>query len=176
MKKFLIFLMLLALLMLASCDSGTEAPVTQDTTSVPMTEQASTVTETQTESESMPVKFFQNPLSDVSAPDPCVVYHDGYYYAVYTEVFGITLYRSTSLETVVRDEKKTILTAFSDTTCTSVWAPELHYNPSTDRWYVYFSDATSPFDFFSIRMMCLESTTNEPWSDYVLKGDRKSVV
>lgn len=174
MKKILIFLMLFSLLMLAACDGSKNATPTPDTTDAPTTEQAATesqsATETQTESEPTPVKFFQNPLSDVSAPDPCVVYHDGYYYAVYTEVFGITLYRSTSLETVVRDEKLMIHTAFSGTTCTSLWAPELHYNPATDRWYVYFSDATESFDFFSIRMMCIESKTNDPWGEYVLKG------
>ena len=173
MRKILIFLMLSSLLLLCACDGGqtetpdTSATATEQTEQVTQTE---TPPETETESEPVPVKTFQNPLSDVSAPDPCVVYHDGYYYAVYTEVFGITLYRSTSLETVVRDEKLTIHTAFSGTTCTSLWAPELHYNPVTDRWYVYFSDATSSFEFQSIRMMCIESKTNDPWGEYVLKG------
>ena len=81
MKKILIFLMLFSLLMLAACDGSKNATPTPDTTDAPTTEQAATesqsATETQTESEPTPVKFFQNPLSDVSAPDPCVVYHDG---------------------------------------------------------------------------------------------------
>ena len=170
MKKLLICILLFCMLLLAACEAKTPDVEFPDGT-VPDTTVSDTIeTTTEAESETEPLKTFQNPLSDVSAPDPCVVYHDGYYYAVYTEVFGITLYRSTSLETVVRDEKLTIHTAFSGTTCTSLWAPELHYNPSTDRWYVYFSDATSSFDFFSIRMMCLESKTSDPWGEYVYKG------
>ncbi len=172
MKKFLIFLMLTSLLLLCACDSSTDVPAQPNTTDAPAAEQTTPATETpsetETESEPVPMKTFQNPISDVSAPDPCVVYHDGYYYAVYTEVWGINLYRSKSLETVVRDEKR-VAFEITDTESVPVWAPELHYNPATDRWYIYFSAATVPFDFFSIRMMCLESTTNQPWSDYVFK-------
>lgn len=170
MKKLLIMSILFCILLpLAAC--STELPDTAPDNTLHDTTRAEPQATTEAESEAHPMKTFQNPLSDVSAPDPCVVYHDGYYYAVYTEVFGINLYRSKSLETVVRDEKKTVLSGGSGAaTCTSIWAPELHYNPATDRWYIYFSDATSPFDFFSIRMMCLESTTSDPWSDYVYKG------
>ena len=115
------------------------------------------------------MKDFRNPISDVAAPDPYVVFHDGYYYAVYTEVFGIHLYRSKSLETLVRDQKRVIL-AFSDTEFVPIWAPELHYNPITNRWYIYFCSAITPFEFPTMRMMCLESVTADPWSDYVCKG------
>lgn len=176
MQKHLTCLLLACLLLLVACDASNNQAEQSDATDSPATSaQASTPTESETkaetESEPTPMKTFQNPLSDVSAPDPCVLYHDGYYYAVYTEVFGINLYRSKSLETVVRDEKRTVHQGGTDlSTCTSIWAPELHYNPATDRWYIYFSDATKPFDFFSIRMMCLESTTSDPWSDYVFKG------
>lgn len=170
MKKILVFFILFSLFLLVACNAhapSSDASVSAEQT-LPATE---TESETQTEGEPAPMKTFQNPLSDISAPDPCVVYHDGYYYAVYTEVFGINLYRSKSLETVVRDEKKAVFQGGTGaSTCTSVWAPELHYNPATDRWYIYFSDATNPFDFFSIRMMCLESTSSDPWSDYVYKG------
>lgn len=170
MKKLLILLLLFCMLLLVACDVTPPDVPSSDTTLSDTALSDTAETTTEAESETAPLKTFQNPLSDVSAPDPCVVYHDGYYYAVYTEVFGITLYRSTSLETVLRDEKLTIHTAFSGTTCTSLWAPELHYNPATDRWYVYFSDATSSFEFQSIRMMCIESTTSDPWGEYVYKG------
>lgn len=172
MKKTLTFLLLFCLLLLAACDRGgnvTEQPYTTDAPVTAEQTQPESATETETESEPVPMKTFQNPLSDISAPDPCVVYHDGYYYALFTEVWGINLYRSTSLETVTRDEKR-VAFQITDTESVPVWAPELHYNPATDRWYIYFSAATKPFEFQSIRMMCLESTTNEPWSDYVFKG------
>lgn len=38
------------------------------------------------------MESFRNPLSANAAPDPVVVYHDGYYYATCTEVLvGILL-------------------------------------------------------------------------------------
>lgn len=169
MKKLLIFILLFCMLLLVACETTPPDVEFPDQTLADTTLPDTTEPPTESESEIEPVKTFQNPLSDVSAPDPCVVYHDGYYYAVYTEVWGINLYRSTSLETVVRDQKR-VAFEITDTESVPVWAPELHYNPSTDRWYIYFSAATVPFDFFSIRMMCLESTTSDPWSDYVFKG------
>ena len=85
MKKILIFWILTSLLVLASCSSEAGTPDPSDSTNAITAEQTLPESDTQTEAESepIPMKTFQNPLSDVSAPDPCVVYHDGYYYAVY---------------------------------------------------------------------------------------------
>ena len=126
-------------------------------------------TEIQTEGETFLMDTLNNPLSAGSAPDPVVVYHDGYYYATFTEALGIAIYRSDKLSTVLTDEKIIIMN-LNEQVQGNVWAPELHYNPTTDRWYVYASGSTNGWEFNSIRMFCLESRTNDPFGEYVFKG------
>ena len=156
----------------APSETVTDAPAeTSDgtTAEVPTEEPTEAPTEDVTESETFVMDSFQNPLSAGSAPDPVVVYHEGYYYATFTEALGIALYRSKDLKTVLTDEKNIIMNLTSEVQG-NVWAPELHYNPSTDRWYVYASGSTNGWDFFSIRMFCLESVTNDPFGEYIFKG------
>lgn len=152
----------------AASDTGTEA-VTDTATEETTAEVTEAPTEEETESETFVMDTLQNPLSTGAAPDPVVVYHEGYYYATFTEVLGIAIYRSKDLKTVLTDEK-TVIMNLCDEVQGNVWAPELHYNPATDRWYVYASGSTSGWDFFSIRMFCLESVTNDPFGEYVFKG------
>ncbi len=170
-------------LLLASCTlagngGGTERPTESSTVTSPTTEAhaqetteppTETPTQPETESETFVMESFQNPLSTGAAPDPVVVYHDGYYYATFTEALGIALYRSKDLKTVLTDEKIIVMN-LNDTVQGNIWAPELHYNPATDHWYIYASGSTSGWDFFSIRMFCLESVTNDPFGEYVFKG------
>ena len=187
MKRQFAMILAALVLLLAACTTteepnGTEAPTgtdasvttaaeSKDVTKSPhetLTEEP-TGTEAETESETFIMESFQNPLSTGAAPDPVVVYHDGYYYATCTEVLGIALYRSKSLKTVLTDEK-ILVTNLTDRIQGNVWAPELHYNPSTDRWYIYASGSTSGWEFSSIRMFCMESVTNDPFGEYVFKG------
>ena len=145
----------------AVTDGATETPAEEATTEAP--------TEEETESETYAMDSLQNPLSTGAAPDPVVVYHEGYYYATFTEALGIAIYRSKDLKTVLTDEKNIIMN-LCDEVQGNVWAPELHYNPATDRWYVYASGSTNGWEFSSIRMFCLESETNDPFGSYVFKG------
>ena len=149
-------------------DEATDA-LSEETTEVPTEIPTEAPTEEETESETFAMDSLQNPLSTGAAPDPVVVYHEGYYYATFTEALGIAIYRSRNLKTVLTDEKNIIMNLTSEVQG-NVWAPELHYNPSTDRWYVYASGSTDGWDFFSIRMFCLESVTNDPFGEYVFKG------
>lgn len=177
---------LLALMLAACTPAGngqeTEAPTEGSSVTAPATDEAigeiteeptaevtEAPTEEETESETFVMESFQNPLSANAAPDPVVVYHDGYYYATCTEVLGIALYRSRSLKTVMTDEK-VLVTNLNEQIQGNVWAPELHYNPSTDRWYIYASGSTNGWEFSSIRMFCLESVTNDPFGEYVFKS------
>ena len=151
---------------------GTDAQTdgaADDVTVAPTEEVTKAATEFETEGETYPMDTYKNPLSTGAAPDPVVLCHDGYYYATFTEALGIAIYRSRSLKTILTDEKIIIMN-LSEQVQGNVWAPELHYNPSTDRWYVYASGSTSGWDFFSIRMFCLESVTNDPFGEYVFKG------
>lgn len=145
----------------AVTDGATELPTEEVATEAP--------TEEETESETYAMDSLQNPLSTGAAPDPVVVYHEGYYYATFTEALGIAIYRSKDLKTVLTDEKNIIMN-LCDEVQGNVWAPELHYNPATDRWYVYASGSTNGWEFSSIRMFCLESETNDPFGSYVFKG------
>ena len=150
----------------------TDAPteeITEEATAGDTEAPTEETTEEATESETFPMDSLQNPLSTGNAPDPVVVYHEGYYYATFTEALGIAIYRSKDLKTVLTDEKNIIMN-LCDEVQGNVWAPELHYNPSTDRWYVYASGSTDGWDFFSIRMFCLESVTNDPFGEYIFKG------
>ena len=158
-----------------TAESGTvTSPVTDEVTATPETETPTenvteAPTEEETESEAFVMGTLQNPLSANAAADPVVVYHEGYYYATFTEALGIALYRSKDLKTVLTDEK-IIIFNLCDEVQGNIWAPELHYNPSTDRWYVYASGSTNGWDFFTIRMFCLESKTGDPFGEYVFKG------
>ena len=147
----------------------TEEVTTAPETETPTEEETEAPTEAETESEAFVMGTLQNPLSANAAADPVVVYHEGYYYATYTEAIGISLFRSKDLKTLLTDEKITVMN-LNDTVQGNIWAPELHYNPATDRWYVYASGSTSGWDFFTIRMFCLESKTNDPFGEYVFKG------
>ena len=163
----------------APTESGeVTTPVTEDVTTAPNTEAPSETpteeeteapTEAETESEAFVMGTLQNPLSANAAADPVVVYHEGYYYATFTEALGIALYRSKDLKTVLTDEK-TIIFNLCDEVQGNIWAPELHYNPATDRWYVYSSGSMNGWDFFTIRMFCLESKTSDPFGEYIFKG------
>ena len=192
MNKTLLCLTLLVVLLLSACGGESTPPTdtTHDTHEVEThslesdthpetvapetdveTETASPVTdaETETESEAAPVKTFKNPIADHAAADPCIVYHDGYYYGTFTEALGISLYRSTSLENIFRGEKVNVFNLCEEVQG-NIWAPELFYNPATDRWYIYSCGSKSGWDFFTIRMFCLESKTNDPFGEYVFKG------
>ena len=59
-------------------DTPTDAPTEEAATEAP--------SEEATESETFIMDSLQNPLSTGSAPDPVVVYHEGYYYATFTEI------------------------------------------------------------------------------------------
>lgn len=162
MKKAFICLILGLGLLLSACNAeGAD-------TTAPESEAGITIEEI-TAPETEEPKMFKNPLSSGAAPDPFVLYHDGYYYATFTEALCIALYRSKSIETILSDEKSIIFN-LSDEVQGNIWAPELHYNPAADRWYVYASGSTSGWDFLSIRMFCLESVTNDPFGEYVFKG------
>ncbi len=141
---------------------------TSETVDIPETQPVSD-TESETESEARPLKTFKNPILDRAAADPYIVYHDGYYYGTFTEALGIAVYRSRSLETVFSDEKQVVFNIGGEIQG-NVWAPELFYHPVNDRWYIYACGSLSGWDFFTIRMFCLESKTNDPFGEYEYKG------
>ncbi len=112
---------------------------------------------------------FRNPISRVPAADPFIFYHDGYYYALCTEVFAVVIHRSRRLDCVFEDESRTVYSLGAEVHG-HLWAPELHYIPTKNRWYIYTSGTREGWDLNTVRMLCLESATADPWSDYAFKG------
>jgi GH43 family beta-xylosidase len=179
MKKIITAVLILSILFACSCTSKpaeTETEPEQSTAAV-TEEITETETETETEAEETePVKTFRNPISDKSMPDPFIVYHDGYYYGLATEVPTVTLYRSRTVEDLfISGESKVLIKCGDDvgggkTLGWNEWAPEIHYNPKENKWYVYSCACMNGFEFDSMRMYCLESEGDDPFGDYKFKG------
>lgn len=171
---------LLTLCFVCSCAG---APAATETETAEETTEAVTETETeiQTETEAVTeevkkVRTFKNPISTKSMPDPFITYYDGYYYGLATEVPNVTLYRNKTVEDLFKkgEHKNVISTGASiggnKKLGWNEWAPELHYLPTTGRWYIYFCACTDGFDFGTMRMHCLESEGSDPFGEYTYKG------
>jgi len=120
-------------------------------------------------SEAEKISTFTNPLSSGHAADPFVTYHEGHYYTLTTWGNKIRIYKSTTLKGALNGEYKDVYVQGNEVKGL-IWAPELHYYPKTDRWYIYSSGSTRGDEFNTIRMFCLESVTSDPFGDYVFKG------
>ncbi len=178
-RKLISVLLALTLAALPACGKtdadGTAAPATGTPAESVTETETREITETE-EKPMEPVRTFCNPISDISAPDPYITYHDGYYYGLATLVPFVRLYRNKTVEDLfTKGEYKDIFQTGNDigggkTLGWNVWAPEIHYIPTTGKWCVYSCACTDGFDFGSMRMFCLESETDDPFSDYTFKG------
>ena len=176
MKKYLAAALAALMLTLSACGNGGPAATESGETTAAETEETAAETVTETEEQIMePVRTFKNPISDKSMPDPFITYYDGYYYGLATEVTCVRLYRNKTVEDLfTAGEYHDLIKTGDRITSTktlgwNIWAPELHYLPSTDRWYVYSCACTDGFDFGTMRMFCLESATSDPFSEYTFK-------
>jgi GH43 family beta-xylosidase len=80
-------------------------------------------------------KYFNNPILDHPAADPCIIKHEGFYYMVYTEGNRITLLKNSILSNFRNAERRTIYNAPPGRA--NLWAPEIH-----SIWgglYIYFT-------------------------------------
>lgn len=160
------------LLLLTSCAVGIVPSDSTEESEEIKTQSVTDAKPTDTERATEPAllgESFKNPILNRTSPDPCVLWHDGYYYGTFTEASSISLYRSRSLERLFKDERLTVF-EIGEAVQGNIWAPELFYNPSTDRWYIYSCGSKQGWDFFSIRMFCLESKTSDPFGEYEFKG------
>ncbi|HEX2916115.1 MAG TPA: glycoside hydrolase family 43 protein [Chloroflexia bacterium] len=114
---------------------------------------------------------FTNPIvtSQVSSPDPWLVYHEGYYYfAVMADGDKeIWLWKSPTISGIDSGEKKCVWRVHPTGPLSALaWAPELHF--LNGRWYIYF--AVCDGNNATHRMYVLESETADAFSDYREKG------
>ena len=174
MKIILYCLFLPLLILLTSCAVGVTPPSETGNADIVesqnATEEKSTATDKATELDPS-VKTFKNPIHNRPSADPFVLYHDGYYYGTFTEASQITIYRGTTIETLFKSEQKKVFEIGGDKEVQgNVWAPEIFYNPATDRWYIYACGSKQGWEFSTIRMFCLESKTSDPFGEYEFKG------
>ena len=113
--------------------------------------------------------------------DPCIVYDNEteYYYAIYSAPKNdrVILYRSKTLaglgELDTADGKEIYVAGENAEIKHKLYAPEL--KKMDGKWYIYASGATSMEDkddgaSKSIRLFCLEATSDDPYGEYVFKA------
>lgn len=86
---------------------------------------------------------FRNPFL-MHAPDPFIVYEDGYYYVTFTTGHDVTLVRSRTLtDFQQKGERRVIWRATPGReNGTAVWAPEIH--KIDGRWWAYYAATDGP--------------------------------
>ena len=113
---------------------------------------------------------FTNPIvTSQPAPDPWVVYHDGWYYltATFEPEGGLWVWKSRTLTGMDDAEKVRVWTApESGPQSAQIWAPELHR--LRGKWYLYFT-ASDGVDA-NHRHYVLEAATDDPLGAYIDRG------
>lgn len=85
---------------------------------------------------------YTNPILDGVAADPWVIgpLDDQFYYLLFTLTDNITLYRSKSLtDWNNADQKLLFKPKENEDYSTDLWAPEIHHDPTENKWYVIFT-------------------------------------
>lgn len=110
---------------------------------------------------------FKNALATIDAPDPSVVYKDGYYYMTFTHNGAdIMVMKSRTLD-FKRAAKKVVWYPPVDTMYSAnLWAPEIQY--LRGKWYIYFAADDGRNE--NHRMYALEAETDDPLGPYSFKG------
>jgi GH43 family beta-xylosidase len=112
---------------------------------------------------------FTNPIVRADAPDPWVVFKDGWYYftATLDADGGVSVWKSRTLTGLDRGRKAKVWAApKSGPMSKMIWAPELHF--LRGKWYLYFT-ASDGVDK-NHRHYVLEAKTDDPLGEYVDRG------
>ncbi len=115
---------------------------------------------------------FSNPISPDDTPDPFITYDadTGYYYALYTQVDRIKLFRHKhAADVFTAGESKVLYRATGkDNVWGDVWAPEMHRG-SDGLWYVYSSSRIAREESGK-QVFVLGSLTSDPFGEWEFKG------
>jgi len=115
------------------------------------------------------VTTFRNPVSTTNGADPFVTYYNGFYYYLRT-TGNVTIYKCSKLydlEPSRASQSKTVYNGANSNYVSDVWAPELHH--FGNKWYIYTCGQPSN-EYSLLKIMVLESTADDPMSNYVFKG------
>ncbi len=121
----------------------------------------------------------RTPQPFMPGQDPSVAWRGGYFYLVQSEngergITGIFIYKSATLQGLGSGERSCVWRAPRTGPCSkNVWAPELAwvegFGPDgKGRWYIHFAADDGRNERH--RMYALESATEDPAGDYVMKG------
>jgi len=116
---------------------------------------------------------FRNPLLPF-APDPWIVFHEGYYYFTYTAHEHIPMRRAKSLADLGSAEEITVWRDDHPMRCTEMWAPEIYLldGPNGRRWYLYYT--ASDGQDLNHRCFVLEGQPDDPSGPYTFKGQLRT--
>ena len=113
---------------------------------------------------------FTNPLKAAGA-DPCLVYHDGFYYLTTTTGRDIQMRRAKSLEGLKTAKDKQVWKDRTPGRSRDIWATEFHLldnGRGRKRWYGYYTASAGPEP--SHRMFVIESSGTDPMGPYHFKA------
>lgn len=87
-----------------------------------------------------------------AAPDPAVVYAQGFYHMTYTSSDHIEIVRSRTLSGLLIGKVRTVWTDANETRNAFMWAPEIHQIDSV--WYIFYSSGAQPNTTADCRDTC----------------------
>lgn len=122
-----------------------------------------------------PTRTFQNPLKEDGA-DPCLFFHDGYYYLSTTTARDVKLRRAKRLGDLKGAPDVQVWKDTDPSRDRDIWAPEFHLLDAKDgtgpRWYLYYTASAGPEP--SHRMYVAQSAGTDPMGPYTFKAKIKT--
>ncbi len=118
-----------------------------------------------------PVQTFQNPLK-INGADPCLFFHDGYYYLSTTTASDVKLRRARRIGDLKDAPDVQVWKDDNPSRNRDIWAPEFHLLDAGDgsgpRWYLYYTASAGPEP--SHRMYVAQSAGTDPLGPYSFKA------
>lgn len=118
----------------------------------------------------MSVPLFTNPITSHDAPDPWMIYRDGWYWFTGTLApeKGIWIWKSRTLTGIDKGKKVQVWQAPpSGPQAHQIWAPELHF--LRGKWYLYYTASDGGSDR-GHRHYVLEAKTRDPQGEWIDRG------
>ena len=96
--------------------------------------------------------------------DPQVEFKDGYFNLIQSDGCNLRLTRATSLAGIATAGNSVVYAAG----CSNVWAPEIHWNASSNCWFIYYSVDTGSSG--AERVHVVQSSGTSPYGPYTQRG------
>ncbi|WP_306316290.1 MULTISPECIES: family 43 glycosylhydrolase [unclassified Streptomyces] len=115
---------------------------------------------------------FANPVKAQKGADPWISYHNGNYYMVTTSWTDlITMRRSPTLGGLATAPSVQVFKGDAASRCCNIWAPEIHYDDASGRWYLYYVAGQNVADYNPTqRTHVAVSAGGDPMGPYTYKS------